>query len=245
MDHRLAGFASIITVLLLAAAPARSDQTMYPAGYPDDLRHQNAPLPNWDRLGSGVERSAHLARILPGGREQFDAWPAGSRRLFALFFDTVLNEGWLDAVGPVRGAPAEDGLRFSPPASRYGLLAERLDGKAEFYTANSISNGLFTYATRWNHKNWYRAWMRSDVGRGSLHVGLTNDGEVEAHFEIYNPLWTRGAPAAQLISAPGLGVMNKEYKAQHQYWENDPWTGRTRTSANLYYLLRDRVPLSF
>ena len=71
------------------------------------------------------------------------------------------------------------------------------------------------------------------------------DGRAEIHLDVFNPLFIKGAPPADLVRLPRLGVFNRRQYALHRRWEQSKFASLVRTSANLYYLMRESVPLSF
>ncbi|TBR22580.1 hypothetical protein EPO15_07765 [bacterium] len=252
-------------LLLLAASPAAADPAPAvpepaalvqqlkdgaDADLPEELRHdaRGAPVPAWDQLVRG-DRAAHLRRILGGSdaeaKARFGSWSPEVRRAFGLFLDKFDNEGWLGVVGPLLQDPWQDTVVFKPVEGPYGGLAKVLSDKPGQYTENSLGNGAAAYLTAWNHKNWTRGWMENDVPNACLHVGLTDAGAAEAHFEAYNPLFTNGAAKADVVWAPLFGSLNARLMAQHKRWEDPPNNARSRTSANFYHLMKGRVPLSF
>lgn len=217
-----------LALLAVLAGPLAA-KDLCAGGPPADLLGDAAaPVPAWSRLGSDDARRAHLARLVPEGPARFESWSEGSRRFFGLFFDAVYNQGWLDAVGRVRGEPFEDGLAFDLPAGDYDALAHRLSERPGDYRENALSEGLYARLTRMGHANWYRAWSQLVVTTASLHVGYTKDGHAEAHLEVWNPLY-------------GPDSLRK-----HKCFEDARWGPRTRRSGNFHRLLRERgVPLSF
>lgn len=198
-------------------------------GPPQDLLGSAAaPVPAWERLGADDARRAHLARLVPEGPSRFASWSEGSRRFFGLFFDAVYHEGWLDAVGRVRGEPFEDGLAFDLPAGNYEALEHRLGERPGRYRENALSEGVYARLTRMGHADWYRAWSQLEVTVAALHVGYTRDGHAEAHLEVWNPM------------------IGPDSLRKHKCFEDARWGPRTRRSGNFYRLLRERgVPLSF
>src|SRR5262249_5098018 len=113
------------------------------------------------------------------------------------------------------------------------------------YVENTLSQGAFAYLTKWNHQDWVRAWMETDVAHATLHVGVFADGTVEVHMELYNPMFLKGAPASELVFAQGFGWLNWLLTAKHQAREAGS-QAPNRTSANYYHFMRDSAfPLGF
>jgi hypothetical protein len=224
---------------------------------PSSLRHDesDAPVPTWEQVTKSTERrddhrTLAVTRLLGGteeeARDRFERLEPRERRSFALLVDKIDNEGWLDQVGRV-SALWDDTMFFDVRDASDGVtpLAERLAG-ASNYTQNTAWNGLAAYFNAWNHPDWTDAYMENDAGHGALHVGIFEDGTGEVHFEVYNALFTNGAPSGQVVWGPGVGWLNAWHFARHQWWEGARFGPVTRRSANFYFLLRDGgVPMSF
>jgi hypothetical protein len=120
-----------------------------------------------------------------------------------------------------------------------------MSGRGGTFIEARMGNGLFAYLNAFQHKAWRRGWMETDVATAALHVGLMMDGRAEIHLDVFNALFINGAPAKDLLRIPRLGVFNRRQYALHRRWEQSPFAAQVRTSANLYHLMRDRVPLSF
>jgi hypothetical protein len=232
-----------------------------PDDYPDELKHsdEDTPVPTWAQVthsweSPDQEMIAHVARIVADtadeetAREAWASWPENYRRSVGLLIDKIHNEGWIDAVGHIDGWPWDGGFFFWPRETEAGALADVLTakaGKRGVYIESLIENGLFAFLNSWNHKAWVRSWMETDAGAAALHVGVFADGRFEAHLEVYNPLFIKGAPRRDLIRIPFVGAYNHKQFLLHRRWEQSEFAGLTRTSANFYHLMRDHVPLSF
>jgi hypothetical protein len=230
-----------------------------PPDYPDYLRHTDAdaPDPTWEQItrGGDAEMVSHVCRIVadtedqPAARELWDSWDdIGYRRTVGLLLDKIYNEGWLDAVGPINNV-WDGGLFFRPRETDRGTLAEVLDsksGRRGVYTQCDLRSGLFAYINAWNHKEWERGWMENNTGMAALHVGLCKDGLAEVHLEVYNSLYTNGAPHKDVTRIPFVGSFNHKLFPLHRRWDQSDYQRYARTSANYYHLMRaDNVPLSF
>ncbi|HXG66413.1 MAG TPA: hypothetical protein VNO70_15040 [Blastocatellia bacterium] len=232
-----------------------------PDDFPDYLKHsdEDAPVPTWEQVTRCVaspnpEMTAHLLRIVADtddeevGRNAWLSWPRNYRRSVALLVDKIYYEGWLDAVGPIKGWPWDGGFFFFPRETERGALADVLDsksGRGGTYTACSIRHGLFAYLNAWNHKGWQQAWMETDAGMAALHVGIFADGSAEVHLEAFNPLYVRGAARSDLIRIPLIGSYNHRLFLLHRRWEQSAYAPVVRTSANFYHMMREDVPLCF
>jgi hypothetical protein len=193
-----------------------------------------------------------VARILGGGslddaRGAFEAWTPTVRRGFVLLIDKIYNAGWLDSVGPLLNV-WDTAFHFTPRTTDRGTLVDVIDAKARFdgtYIENSIENGAFAYLTKWNHQDWVRGWMETDVPHATLHVGVRADGNAEVHMELYNPMFIKGAPVLQLVWIPAFGWLNRPLTVSHQRLEAGA-AGSNRRSANYYHFMHDSgFPLSF
>jgi len=232
-----------------------------PDDYPDELRHSDddTPVPTWAQVTHSwnepdQEMIAHVARIVADTDDQtaaravWESWPGNYQRSVGLLIDKIHNEGWLASVGYIDGWPWDGGFFFWPRETEAGTLVDVLtakSGKRGVYIESLIENGLFAYLNSWNHKAWTRSWMETDAATGALHVGLFADGKVEVHLEVYNPLFINGVPRRDLIRIPFVGAYNHKQFLLHRRWEQSEFAGVTRTSANLYHLMRAQVPLSF
>jgi len=223
---------------------------------PPELQHSDAdsPVPTWEQLTRDGDptRTAHVVRIVGGGdaslaRAAFAGWTASVRRGFALLIDKIDNEGWLDSVDRLEGDPWESAFHFRARTAA-GSFEQIMVTKAEHdgvYTENTLYNGASAYLTKWNHQNWTRGWIENDIPHAALHVGIAGDGAIEVHMELYDPIYTNGAPLSELYWAPGFGWINWRLTGMHLYWETGA-RAQYRTSANYYHFLNDAgFPLSF
>ena len=234
-----------------------------PPDYPDNLRHTDAdtPVPTWEQVtrstgGDNAEMIAYLSRIVANtedalaAREHWDSWPANYRRTVGILVDKIYNEGWLDVVGHINeGWPWDGGFYFWPLATERGTLAQVLDsksGRRGVYTQCDLRSGLFAYINIWNHKDWKLGWMENDAPTAALHVGIRENGMAEVHLEVYNSLYTKGAPRKDVTRIPFVGSYNHKLFPLHRRWEQSEHQTYVRTSANFYHLMREEnVPLSF
>ena len=230
------------------------------AGLPEYLMHsdEDTPVPSWEQVtrsnGSpDGEMFNHVSRIVAGtddeaaARQSWDQYPSGTKRSIALLVDKIYDEGWLDAVGQIKNA-WDGGFFFWPRATRSGTLRDKLNsksGRGGTYIFLSPRNGLIAYLNRWNHRAWRYGWMEIDAAGAALHVGIFEDGVAEVHLDLFNPLFIKGAPPADVFSLPLIGSYNHRQFALHRRWEQSQYAARTRTSANFYHLMRGHVPLSF
>lgn len=228
---------------------------------PEILNHSDddTPVPTWEqvtRSASSInsEMVAHLTRIVGGDDDQmraievWDSWPGNVRRSVALLVDKIYHEGWLDFVGPMAGLPWDGGFFFSARGDEHQGLADLLEAKSRKgggYTRCSLRAGLPAYLSRWNHPGWQRSWIENDTPFAALHVGLFESGSAEVHLDLFNPVYTNGAPRSEVIKFFGLGSYNRRLFALHRRWEGPGHASVTRTSANFYHLMRGRVPLCF
>lgn len=232
-----------------------------PDDYPVYLAHSDAdtPVPAWHQVtrcwdAPDAEMIAHVSRIVANtedeesARDMWDRWPGNYQRSTALLIDKIHNEGWLDCVGHIDGWPWDGGFFFWPRETESGTLADVLNaksGKGGTYTECTLGNGLFAYLNAWNHKAWQQGWMETDAATAALHIGMFEDGRVEVHMEVFNPLFIKGAPRKDLIRIPFVGAYNHTQFLLHRRWEQSEFAELSRTSANFYHLMRDSVPLSF
>lgn len=235
-----------------------SDQT---AQLPVSLAHSDAdtPIPTWKQLTRSVhainsEMAQQVSRIVGGTDDEgqavavWDSWAGSARRSVGLLVDKIYHEGWLDLVGPIAGWPWDGGFFFSPREADHRSLADVLDVKARkdgVYTRCSFRDGLPAYLSGWNHPAWRRSWIENDTPFASLHVGVFENGSAEVHLDLFNPLFTNGAPRSQVIKLLGFGSYNHKLFGLHRRWEGPGHAADTRTSANFYHLMRGRVPLCF
>lgn len=231
-----------------------------PADFPDYLTHsdEDTPVPRWEQVTRSAESPdeemiAHVSRMIAGtgdedaARQAWELYPSITKRSIALFVDKIYDEGWLDAVGQIKNA-WDGGLFFRPRATTRGTLRDILSsksGRRGSYTFCSLRNGLFAYLNAWNHRAWRNGWMENDAASAALHVGIFKDGSAEVHMEVFNPLFIKGAPPADVISIPFIGSYNRRLFLLHRRWEQAEYARITRTSANFYHLMRGHVPLSF
>lgn len=235
------------------------DAIILPDDFPDYLRHceDDAPVPSWEQVTRSAEAvneemTYHVSRIIAGdeetARDIWDAWPDNYRRSVALLIDKIYNEGWLDAVGRIEGWPWDGGFFFRPRASGRAAFAEIMEsksGEGDVYTEGSLRNGLFAYLNRRAHRGWQRGWMENDEGLAALHIGIFESGTIEVHLDVFNSLYTNGAPQSDVLKIPMLGAYNRAMFQLHRRWEQSEYASFARTSANLYHLMRGSVPLSF
>jgi hypothetical protein len=232
-----------------------------PDDFPDELRRteEDAPVPTWQQLTRSTgspdsAMTAYVSRIIANtedaqyARSIWDQWEGKIQRSLALFIDKIYNEGWLDSVGHLINW-WDGGIVFQPLVTERGAIADVLGSKAGpggVYTESTLGNGLFAYLNSWNHTAWQRSWMENNVGKAALHVGIFNNGTVEAHLEAYNPLYTNSAPPSEVVGIPLLGSFNYKYFALHRRWEQSDYAATARKSANFYFMMRESgVPLSF
>ncbi|MEN3332056.1 MAG: hypothetical protein V7641_1421 [Blastocatellia bacterium] len=232
-----------------------------PRDYPDYLKHSDhdTPVPTWAQVTRSVaapnrERIAQVARIVAdtdderAAREVWQSWPGHYQRSTALVIDKLDDEGWLDSIGHLDGWPWDGGFYCWPRATLRGTFAEvlnSLSGANGTFIESRIGNGLFAYLNGYRHKAWQQGWMETDTATAALHVGLMADGRIEIHLDVFNPLFIKGAPAKDLMRIPRLGVFNRRQFFLHRRWEQSRFAALTRTSANLYHLMRASVPLCF
>jgi hypothetical protein len=227
---------------------------------PDDFPHflrraeEDAPVPTWDQItrsldGPNPDMIARVSNIVADTADEIQArgvwerWPPEYRRSMGLLIDKICHEGWLDCVGAATGV-WDGGMFFRPLVSEGRTLAEILNSKPE-YTRSSLRNGLAAWINSWNHRAWTKSWMENDSATVALHVGAFADGTMEAHFDLFNPLFTRGALVADVFSLPFIGSFNRQLFRLHNRWERSRYASVARRSANFYHLLADQVPLSF
>jgi hypothetical protein len=224
-----------------------------------DHSDEHTPVPTWDQIsrsagGADAGFAGHVARIVSGSCdeqaavERWTAWPRRFKRSVGLLINKICHEGWLESVGPICGSPYDGGFFFAPCSSPAGTLEDVLDAKAAYdrvYTRSSLLGGLAAYLSAWNHDAWKRSWIENDTPFSSLHIGLLEDGSAEVHLDLFNPVFTNGAPEPDITSLPGLGSYNHRLFRLHRKWEEGEYAPITRTSANYYHFMRGRVPLSF
>ena len=244
-------------------APSEVDtETINLRGHvPPFLRHSEneTPVPSWRQVTRSVDSpnpsmAATVSRIVAGVDDEqaavdvWNGWPGSYRRSVALLVDKISHEGWLDSVGPIAGWPWDGGYYFWPRIANLGMLDDVLRAKTEtdgVYTRCTLRNGLAAYLSGWNHKAWKRSWIENDSPFASLHVGIFANGSAEVHLDLFNPVYTNGASRSQVRKLPCLGSYNKELFRLHRQWEGAKYGAITRTSANLYHLMRGTVPLCF
>lgn len=232
-----------------------------PPDYPDYLKHtdEDTPVPTWAQVTRSVNAPdraviAEVSRVVAdtedeqAAREVWQAWPGNYRRSVALIIDKIRHEGWLDAIGHIDGWPWDGGFYCWPRATERGTFGDVMNGmsgRGGTFIEARIGNGLFAYLNALQHKAWRQGWMETDAATAALHVGLMADGRVEIHLDVFNALFVKGAPAGDLLRIPRLGVFNRRQYALHRRWEQSRFASLVRTSANLYHLMRESVPLSF
>jgi hypothetical protein len=236
-------------------------EIILPPDFPDYLRHSDddTPVPTWAQVtrsaeSDNPEMTLHVSRIVAdtadagAAREVWEAWPGNYRRSVALLVDKIYNEGWLDAVGPISEWPWEGGFFFRPVPTALGGIVEVLDsksGRGGTYTEGGLRGGFFAHLSTLRHAGWERSWMENDTGTAALHVGVFRNGTAEVHFDMFNSLYTNGAPRSDVINFPLLGRYNKAMFRLHRRWERAPYADVVRTSANYYHMMRGSVPLCF
>jgi hypothetical protein len=242
--------------LLAAECPAPD---RLPADFPAELRgsETDAPVPSWEQVRDGGSgRLPQLLRLLGGdeaaARARFDGWNGAQKRTFGLYIDKGMAKGWLDALGPLLGEPGDGWMLFhrdGAPQDPASWFHARSRGWSATFTENGLwGGGVAGAVTAWNHKDWTLAWMENDVPHGALHVGLLPGGAVETHLEVYNPLFTNGAPLLEVSHAPWpIGSFNARLTVLHKRWEDLSCGAYSRRSYNHYRLIRasHRSPLTF
>jgi hypothetical protein len=245
----------------LRARGLRHRLNAVPRDYPDYLKHSedDTPVPTWAQVTRRTatpdrERITRVARLVAdtddeaAARAVWDGWPGNYRRSTALIVDKIDGQGWLDALGHIDGWPWDGGFYCRPRLSQGNTFAEALDARSGAdgsFIESSIGNGLFAYLSGYAHKAWRRGWIETDTATAALHVGLMKDGRVEVHLDVFNPLFIKGASPADVIRLPVLGAFNHRQYRLHRRWEQSRYASRSRTSANLYHLMRGSLPLSF
>ena len=222
-----------------------------------DHSDERTPVPTWEQITGGGANSGfadHIARIVAGtcggqaADERWNGWPRRLRRSVGLLIDKICHEGWLESVGPICGSPYDGGFFFTPFSGPAGTLEDVLNAKASYdgvYTRSSLVGGLAAYLSAWNHKAWKRSWIENDTPFSSLHIGLLENGSAEVHLDLFNPVFTKGAPERDITTLPGIGSYNHRLFRLHRRWEEGEYAPLSRTSANYYHFMRGRVPLSF
>lgn len=234
-----------------------------PEDFPGCLRHTNedTPVPTWEQVTRSTEAKneemiAHLSRIIADttdeavAREKWEGWPGNYQRSVALLIDKIMNEGWLDYVGPIKDWPWDGGFFFHPRNGDSNALADMMQAKSAgedaTYIQCCIGEGLFAYLNIKNHRGWEKGWMETDAAMAALHVGIFPTGVAEVHFDAFNALHIKDAPDDDLISIPLIGAYNHAMFKMHRRYElAKEYAGIIRTSANFYHMLRGVVPLSF
>lgn len=229
--------------------------------FPDYLRHSDAdtPIPTWLQVTRSQESRndsmiGQVSRIVansddPSAAEKiWESWPGKYRRSVALLIDKIYDEGWLECVGGIRGWPWDGGFYFRPGRSDRGELSETLDNLSDRgggYTEGSFRSGFLAYMSGWHHRGWRRSWVENDVPMAALHIGLFDKRVAEVHLDVFNSLYTNGAPRTDVKVIPLIGSYNRRLYGLHRRWEWPPYAGIVRTSANLYHIMRESIPLSF
>jgi hypothetical protein len=234
-----------------------------PEDFPDYLRHTNedTPVPTWEQVtrssaAKNEDMIAQVTRIVAdtadeaAAKEKWEGWPNNYQRSVALLIDKITHEGWLDHVGAIKEWPWDGGFFFYPRNGDSNALTKMLNSKSSgddsTYIQCRIGEGLFAYLNIKNHKGWKRGWMETDAGLAALHVGMFANGLVEAHFDVFNPLFIKDAPHADLTKIPLIGAYNHQMFHLHKRYElAKEYASLVRTSANFYHMMRDTVPLSF
>jgi hypothetical protein len=234
--------------------------TVLPDDFPPFLSHSDAdtPVPTWKQLTRSTESIdnnfvTHISLIVSGTEDEvaavevWNSWPANVRRSTALLVDKILNEGWLESVGPIKGAPWDGGFFFWP---RFGdgelarILNEKSGGNGA-YTKSSYRAGLPAGLSRRNHKGWKWGWMENDSPLAALHVGVFKDSSAEVHLDVFNPLYVNQNDGSEITRLPLIGRYNHKLFRLHRRWEQSQYGSIVRTSANFYHMMKGRVPLSF
>lgn len=237
-----------------------NEPSVLPDDFPSFLTHSDAdtPVPTWKQLTRSTEAMdsnfvAQLSLIVSGAEDEdaavevWDSWPGNVQRSTALLVDKILNEGWLESVGPIRGGPWDGGFFFWPRFGD-GDLANVLNAKSGVhgaYTKCSYRAGLPAGLARWNHKGWKWGWMENDSPLAALHVGVFKDGSAEVHLDVFNPLCINQTDSSEITRLPLIGCYNHKLLRLHRRWEQSQYGSTVRTSANFYHLMKGRVPLSF
>jgi len=230
-----------------------------PDDFPDYLKHsdQDTPIPTWEQVTHSAdapnrEMIQHVARIVADtdneaeARDVWSSWGADDRRSVALVVDKVYSQGWLDAVGPIHNVWS-GAFNFNPRKTARGTFSDVIDamsGDGGTFIKCTLRNGLFAYLNTYNHKDWKQGWMEIGVANAALHIGL-KEKLVEVHMEVFNPLFIKGAPEADVVRIPLAGAYNRKLFALHRRWEQPPYAEYSRTSANYYHLMRQSMRLSF
>jgi hypothetical protein len=237
-----------------------NETTVLPDDFPSFLTHSDAdtPIPTWKQVTRSTESVdtdfvSHLSLIVSGTEdeqtavEMWDSWPGNYRRSTALLVDKIHHEGWLDAVGPIRGAPWDGGFFFWPRIDDRDLadVLNAKSGSAGAYTKCDYRAGLPARLGRWNHKGWRWGWMENDSPLAALHVGVFKDGSAEVHLDVFNPLCVNQTVSSDITRLPLLGSYNHKLFRLHRRWEQSQYGAIVRTSANFYHLMRGDVPLCF
>ncbi|MFY9571125.1 MAG: hypothetical protein WAV20_07000 [Blastocatellia bacterium] len=221
----------------------------------------DTPIPTWEQITRKVNTvdtndslvGAHVRRIVSGGDDEevavetWNGWPGNCKRSVAILVDKIYNEGWLDLVGGLKGPPWDGGFFFWPRASDQdlALVLNSKTGKKGSYRTGSLTNGLASYFSQWNHRAWTRSWMETDSPVAALHIGTFADGSAEVHLDVFNPLFVVGADRSDISTLPLIGRYNRKMFRLHRRWEGPKYAALTRTSANFYHLMQPSVPLSF
>jgi hypothetical protein len=232
-----------------------------PDRFPSYLRHSDhdTPVPTWQQVTRSVGSAnevmrAHISRIIAGVEDEkaafdvWEGWSTSSRRSVAMLIDKIFHEGWLESVGQIVGWPWDGGFFFLPRTTRLGTLEDVLTAKTKadgVYTRCTIANGFAPWLSRWSHRAWKRGWIENDSPFASLHAGVFGNGTAEVHLDVFNPVFTNGAPRSDVFAIPGIGSYNRKLLGLHRKWERGRHAAITRTSANFYHFMQGRVPLSF
>jgi hypothetical protein len=240
---------------------ARNRLIELPDNFPAFLTQStnDIPVPKWKQVTRSLDAInptmvGHVTRIIAGAQDErtalevWDAWSDSCRRSVALIIDKICHEGWLESVGPIAGYPWDGGFFFWPRSVNQQTIEDVLNAKTDrdgVYTRCGFRDGLAAYLSRWNHKSWKLSWIENDSPFASLHVGIFDNGSAEVHLDLFNPVHTNGAPRSQITVLPGIGAFNHELFRLHRRWEGANHATLTRTSANFYHLMRERVPLCF
>jgi hypothetical protein len=247
----------------MATKPATIFQlyTKRSSALPAILLHSDddTPVPTWEQVTRSVysinlQMISHLTQVVSGTDNQalateiWNSWSGPQKRSVGLLIDKIYHEGWLDLVGPIVNGPWDGGFFFLPRDSDADGLANLLDAKSReerVYTPCSLKGGLAAYLSGWNHPGWEKGWIENDTPFASLHVGIFKNGSAEVHFDLFNPLYTNGAPKFSVVNLWALGSYNRKLFQLHRKWEGKQYGAATRTSANFYHLMQGRVPLCF
>ena len=188
-----------------------------PPDYPEYLRHTDAdtPDPTWEQItrGGDAEMVAHICRIMGNTENQKDTqdwwskWPVSYRRTVGLLIDKIYNEGWLDVVGPINdGTPWDGGFYFWPLASDRGTLADVLDSKSgkqrSLHSMRSEQRVVRLHQCLESQRLASRLDGEQHRHGCAARRGTRENGSAEVHLEVFNSLYTKGAPRKDVTRIP-------------------------------------------